>query len=281
MGLWCGTLQSEALQHAVNIALMERRLPSNGGESLWEREGLCVRFLLEDGKLNLCLRLLSEFFESMRQQEAKAEMVKRVAVGANCSSGDAEQQLGRFEENLGSLVECMFEAVECWQTCDLPLFCEHVRHVLVYAATQLPLESWGQLPEAARAAAQECQVVGYLAQLGALMEQLGEDRVMALVEQHQLMQATLTWLCKVSALPHCWPLGHPSTILGLCSSMTGTACRARGCYLHASTTTRSRLCPPCATPRATIPNPSSSLAAWRRRTCWSVAYRCGGLSTSC
>lgn len=48
----------EALQHITNIAVMEQRLPQKHGEdaTLWERDDLTVRYMLEEGKLNVTLR---------------------------------------------------------------------------------------------------------------------------------------------------------------------------------------------------------------------------------
>ena len=48
----------EALQHIANIAVMEEKLPRKQGENatLWEREDLTVRYMLEEGKLNVTLR---------------------------------------------------------------------------------------------------------------------------------------------------------------------------------------------------------------------------------
>lgn len=46
----------------ANISDVESKLPSaKESATLWETEEQALRFILEDGKLNLCLRLLIEF----------------------------------------------------------------------------------------------------------------------------------------------------------------------------------------------------------------------------
>lgn len=57
---WLGLVDS--LLHISNIAMMEHKLPrDNDDATLWEGDELTVRFLLEEGKLNLCLRLMHEY----------------------------------------------------------------------------------------------------------------------------------------------------------------------------------------------------------------------------
>jgi hypothetical protein len=46
----------------ANVSDVESKLPSaKDNATLWETEEQALRFVLEDGKLNLCLRLLIDF----------------------------------------------------------------------------------------------------------------------------------------------------------------------------------------------------------------------------
>ena len=57
---WLGL--TDSLQHIANVALLEHRLPRDSEDStLWEGEELTVRYMLEEGKLNLCLRLMEDY----------------------------------------------------------------------------------------------------------------------------------------------------------------------------------------------------------------------------
>ena len=49
------------------VAEMEEKLPKDSeGSTLWECEELALRYLLEDGKMNLCLRLMDQPVLSLR-----------------------------------------------------------------------------------------------------------------------------------------------------------------------------------------------------------------------
>lgn len=53
---------AETFGRVANISDVESSLPSAKKEgTLWETEEQALRFLLEDGKLNLCLRSLIDF----------------------------------------------------------------------------------------------------------------------------------------------------------------------------------------------------------------------------
>ena len=51
----------ESLQHISSIAVMEQKLPKQSGQdvmTLWDKDDMAVRMVLEEGKLNMCLRVL-------------------------------------------------------------------------------------------------------------------------------------------------------------------------------------------------------------------------------
>jgi hypothetical protein len=61
---------AEIFGRVANITDVESKLPSGKKDAtLWETEEQALRFIIEDGKLNLCLRLLVEF--KSRQIEAR------------------------------------------------------------------------------------------------------------------------------------------------------------------------------------------------------------------
>ena len=51
------------------MALLEHRLPREGESTLWEGEELTVRYMLEEGKLNLCMRLMEEYKRAQDSRE--------------------------------------------------------------------------------------------------------------------------------------------------------------------------------------------------------------------
>lgn len=62
---------AEIFGRVAHISDVESQLPASkkGDATLWETEEQALRFLLEDGKLNLCLRILIEF--KTRQSESR------------------------------------------------------------------------------------------------------------------------------------------------------------------------------------------------------------------
>jgi hypothetical protein len=62
------------LGRIANISDMESKLPSAKDEAtLWETEEQALRYLIEDGKLNLCLRNMIEFKSQQRRERAAGD----------------------------------------------------------------------------------------------------------------------------------------------------------------------------------------------------------------
>jgi len=185
----------DSLVHISNIALMEHRLPRSEGDStLWEGDELTVRFLLEEGKLNLCLRLMHLYSSAVAAQapgtRTYAQWLAKTAQ--DCGLPDAETLQSRlltFEQCLGSLIRCALEHVEAVQTCDLQELMEHAAEVLTAAAAQ---------PEGTLEfdRTQATLVMRYLNSVFGRIEQLGEDRIMQYVEKHSLIHLVCCHLHK-------------------------------------------------------------------------------------
>ena len=107
----------DSLVHISNIAMMEHRLPRNEMDSnttLWEGDELTVRFMLEEGKLNLCLRNMVDYTTYVHNQVLNNGGL-RSEVKAKCE---------KFEKGLGVVLRNAWEHAEAVQTTDLPLLLE-------------------------------------------------------------------------------------------------------------------------------------------------------------
>ena len=139
---WLGL--TDSLQHIANVALMEHRLPREGDSTLWEGEELTVRYMLEEGKLNLCLRLMEEYKRGQAAEQAKGaaayeDFLKGVAAACECQDvALLKARLLVFEHNLGVLLRCALEHIEAVQTTDLPLLVSHCAAVLRHCAATPP-----------------------------------------------------------------------------------------------------------------------------------------------
>ena len=157
----------DSLTHIANIAAMEHRLPEAANSTLWEGDQLTVRFLLEEGKLNLCMRLMHEYKRTQRATGAAELAQLATAAGVETAEKLAERSLA-FEQSLGTLLRCSFEHIEAVQTTDMPELFQHAAEVLC---------SPSSAPPRVRAHA-EAGVLSYLALTFNRVESIGEEKLM-------------------------------------------------------------------------------------------------------
>ncbi|ETV97621.1 hypothetical protein, variant [Aphanomyces invadans] len=151
------------------ISEMERQLPKHENATLWECEELALRYILEDGKLNLCLRLLVEYKDyehGISQRELDP---------------DTKALVSQFERGLGVMLKNAWLHVEALQTTDLPLLLEYIAGVLTFCEEEPVFVEKKDLVDS-----QETIVVYYLHGLLKQLEHISEDRVMPLVLEKQL-----------------------------------------------------------------------------------------------
>ena len=76
---------------------MEQRQPKQEGQeemTLWDKEDMAVRMVLEEGKLNMCLRVLQEYKALVRPAGAGRHLRALSAViGANGALNRGDRQL--------------------------------------------------------------------------------------------------------------------------------------------------------------------------------------------
>ncbi|KAG8464147.1 hypothetical protein KFE25_003210 [Diacronema lutheri] len=204
---WLGMIDS--FLHISNIALMEHRLPrEDDTATLWEGEELTVRYLLEEGKLNLCIRLMHEYKRRRRQLDADSKDVASAAQAVGLDAPTLEARALVFEQSLSVLLKCAFEHVEPLQTVDMPELIEHVAEVLEYACSR-PAEAL----ELSRT--QESAVPLYLASLVKRLDALDETRVSGLIVDCALLPRALHYAAMHgSRLP-------PEAVEALCAFVSG------------------------------------------------------------
>lgn len=173
---------SETLQHLASVAMMEEKdSAKKGGGSIWERDELCVRYIIEEGKINMLLRAMNEY---------KKFQYGRIAEGAK----DEETKISMkvFEQSLGIILRCSFSAVEALQTLDMNILIEHVATVLKFAQ-----ENMDSIDDAS---SQEVVVTNYLELLFKQIESLNnEDTVMKNIESNEVVPLVLKHFEKFGA----------------------------------------------------------------------------------
>jgi len=171
---------TKSLRYVASIAQMEENLKKNKGPSnqtMWEGDDLACRFVLEEAKLNVLLRMITQYKENS-QADTSGALAK--AFGASFGV-DGKQMITAAERDIGTILRCSFEHVEANQTIDIHCLCAHSSSVLgalIEAAEAGPLHDLTGL--------QEVGVVYYLESLGRYLEELGEDRVMEIYGDHGL-----------------------------------------------------------------------------------------------
>lgn len=114
--------------------MQERNLPGKDGQTLWEGEEVALRFMLEDGKLNLCLRMLDDYSRCALLGHDTG-LAADLGMGAVLASGntavplsvtsrDALEACEKFEVGVCKTLHNVWAHPEAAQTTDLPLLAE-------------------------------------------------------------------------------------------------------------------------------------------------------------
>jgi len=195
---------AESLHQIANVAFMETHLPpsddnplSQHGKkdtgTLWdqERDELAVRILLEEGKLNLALRILHRYRQALRDSDKFTAQLKATSDKFHSDLHTVSERCKVFEQSVGILLQFAFSHVEALQIMDLPEFVQHASEVLTEArdsnrqATPLEVDKL-----------QETLVLHYLDHMARRLEDMDEDRVMDLLQEHGLMKTLITHLAR-------------------------------------------------------------------------------------
>lgn len=160
--IWVGL--STSFQRIGNVTRMEHTLPKTSqDDTLWEGEEVALRYILEDGKMNLCLRMLEDYMDAKRKADARGDSL----------APDVEDACVAFEQGVGITLLYAWHHLEAVQTTDLPCFIGYAQKVL-QEVTDAPLdESRRLLPDG-----QEFLIVRYLELFFSFADRIGETRFM-------------------------------------------------------------------------------------------------------
>lgn len=114
---------AEIFGRIANISDMESKISESksANSTLWETEEQALRFLMEDGKLNLSLRSMVDF---------KAMQRFSINAGTQESMAEYAAQCDKFEKGLGVVLRNAWNHVEVVQTTDLQMLLQHIVDVL-------------------------------------------------------------------------------------------------------------------------------------------------------
>ena len=163
----------------MTVSEMESALPqAKDGATLWETEEQAVRFILEDGKLNVCLRSIIHYKRYIR--DSKNDATAQLEIIENKTKSTL------FEKSLGSVLHSAWLHIEAIQTTDLPFLIEHISEVLDNAVEKdyeivKELHNDGNLRQS-----QEIMVLLYLGIILKHLEILREERIMPFIRQRNI-----------------------------------------------------------------------------------------------
>ena len=173
----------------ANVSDMESKLAEGKkeeGKTIWETEEQALRFLMEDGKLNLCLRNLVDF--KLHQRRAR--------ILGSGPVFDFAKECDKFERGLGVVLRNAWMHVEAIQTTDLSSLMTHIADTL-----ESSLEAEEDLMAHCSAGdihrRQEIMVFHYLYCIMRHVEQIKESRVMPAIRDRQVFMKGLRVIDKV------------------------------------------------------------------------------------
>mmetsp|Transcript_137387 Transcript_137387/g.342674 ORF Transcript_137387/g.342674 Transcript_137387/m.342674 type:complete len:332 (-) Transcript_137387:89-1084(-) len=141
---WMGLIDS--LKQLTRLVHLESGMPvdarvneacgrdQESGGTLWDQESHenAVRILVEEAKVNLCLRMMCDFKTWQYNLDQRKADVEQAAQSMNVTEEHIEAKCKQFEESLGVLLWRSFLHVETLQLMDVPMLIEHTAKVLSY-----------------------------------------------------------------------------------------------------------------------------------------------------
>lgn len=168
---------TNTISRISQISKMEADLPKESKAStLWECEELALRNVLEDGKLNLCLRNLVDYkkFERGIRSEGYAGL-----------SVKQRSDLDNFEKGMGIILRNAWNHIEALQTTDVILLVSHIGEVLSEDAQDVArIETFHAIGDLSDR--QEVMVLHYLYGIVANVDEVGEERIMPPLRGHRV-----------------------------------------------------------------------------------------------
>mmetsp|Transcript_42461 Transcript_42461/g.76306 ORF Transcript_42461/g.76306 Transcript_42461/m.76306 type:complete len:325 (-) Transcript_42461:155-1129(-) len=189
----------DSLKQLSRLVQLEGRMPANpkvletagrdqeSEGTLWDQESHenAIRILVEEAKVNLCLRMMNDY-KLWHYDEAQRRMSIDEAMKAfEYSDAQLDQRCGSFEECLGGLLKKAFQHVETLQLMDIPLLIEHCVLILTHCKHAVT-ETMGD------ARFQETIVLYYFASLVKHAEALNNAELLAKTRELRLIDLAVT-----------------------------------------------------------------------------------------
>lgn len=126
---------TETLEHVAKVAIIESKVKpqheshlqffgsENINQTLWEKEQFCVRFMVEEGRINLLLRMIKDWKTLNIDYAQQAMKLKMNPI-------NLQNRMYSFEKFAGILLKCCYSSIESLQTLDFMELATHTANVL-------------------------------------------------------------------------------------------------------------------------------------------------------
>lgn len=202
---WCA--MAELAGRLSVVTDMESKLPrASPNATLWETEELALRYILEDGKLNLCLQNMVAYRAFQRETDLDdADLFVKHADALGWAAEEEGEAAGRallrakadlFEKGMGATLKHVWFHAEALQTADINLLLGHVATVLREAVRDSRCRE--RIRDYRRRgdlhARQEVVVVHYLRAMTARIDDMLQFRFMTILKDERLVDSLVDYL---------------------------------------------------------------------------------------
>lgn len=191
----------DSLKQLARLVQLEGRMPANpkvletqgrdrdSEGTLWDQETHenAIRILVEEAKVNLCLRMMNDFKTWDYNLAEKQFAMEQAMKAYDYTIPQLEQKCTQFEECLGVLLRRAFMHVETLQLMDIPLLITHCETVLRVAVAQDDLGDQRM---------QQTLALYYFASLTKHAEALNNGELLAKVKETHLVELAVTHYLK-------------------------------------------------------------------------------------
>lgn len=187
----------DSLKQLARLVQLEGRMPTNpkvletqgrdrdSEGTLWDQETHenAIRILVEEAKVNLCLRMMNDYKTWEFNPLEKQASMEGAIQAYDYTSAQLEQKCAQFEECLGVLLRRAFMHVETLQLMDIPLLITHIELVLRHAVAA---------PDLGDPKMQSTLALYYFASLTKHAEALNNGELLAKVQETHLVELAVT-----------------------------------------------------------------------------------------
>lgn len=165
---------------ALNTKVLETQGRAESEGTLWDQEQheTAIRILVEEAKVNLCLRIIHDFKRWTYEGKDKQATIEHMKQTYDFQDQHITHKLSQFEEYMGLLLCRALVHVETLQLMDIPLLIEHIGYVLSRSGS-------GGTSDPKM---QETLVLYYFASLMKHAEQLNNGELLAKTRENNLMR---------------------------------------------------------------------------------------------